>query len=322
MISRPLVIVFFALAFALCGGARAQAQNLRISYSGVSGQNNAIWVTYEAGLFKKYGLNTEMLMIAGGVTNIQALMAGEIAFVYQGAASPVQAMAQNADLTIIATTYGLMPYGIVTGKGIQTAADLKGKRVAVSRIGGIEETAIRIALDKLGVGARNVTFIQTGADPIRVAAVESGAAAAAALAPPGLFGATARGLNLLTDLGALKIRYPTSVISARKTALTSERPIAKRFLMALTEGLNVYRSNKSLGMQSMQKYTKQSNPDILSQSYDYFIKNTPAVPLSELAAFENAMPTDKPTDRKPQSFYDNSILEELVNEGFVKKVAR
>jgi len=72
-------------------------------------------------------------------------------------------------------------------------------------------------------------------------------------------------------------------------------------------------------MQVMQKYTKQSNPEILSQSYDYFIKNTPVVPLSEVAAFENAMPTDKPADRKPQSFYDNSIVEELVQEGFVKK---
>jgi ABC-type nitrate/sulfonate/bicarbonate transport system substrate-binding protein len=300
----------------------ARGQSLRISYSGVAGQNLAIWVTYEAGLFKKYGLNPEMLMIAGGVTNLQALMAGEIAFVYQGGASPVQAMAQNADVTILATAYGLMPYGIVTSKTISSAADLKGKRIAVSRIGGIEETAIRFALDKLGVGARNVIFIQTGADPVRIAAVESGVASAAALAPPGLFAATARGLNLLTDLGTLNIRYPASVISARKAALTSERPMAKRFLMALVEGLSVYRQNKSLAVQALQKYTKQTNTEILSKSYDYFIKNTPVVPLSEAAAFENALPTDKPSERKAQSFYDNSILEELVQEGFVKKIAR
>lgn len=44
--------------------------------------------------------------------------------------------------------------------------------------------------------------------------------------------------------------------------------------------------------------------------------------LSELAAFENAMPTDKPTERRPQSFYDDSVLEKLVSEGFVKKFAR
>lgn len=300
----------------------APSQSLRISYSGVAGQNLAIWVTYEAGLFKKYGLAPEMLMIAGGVTNLQALIAGEIAFVYQGGASPIQAITQNADLTILATAYGLMPYGIVTGKGIQAPADLKGKRVAVSRVGGIEETAIRFALDKLGVGARNVTFIQTGADPVRIAAVESGVASAAALAPPGLFGATARGLNLLTDLGALNIRYPASVISARKTALTSERPLAKRFLMALTEGLHVYHRDKALAVRALQKYTKQPNQEILSKSYDYFVKNTPFVPLSEVAAFENAVPMEKPSDRKPQSYYDNSILEELVQEGFVKKLGR
>jgi len=315
---RLLGTLWFCLA-TISFATPLHAQNLRVSYSGVSGQNNAFWLTYEAGLFKKYGFNSELLLIAGGLTNIQALLAREIAFSYLGAASPVQAIAQGADLTLLATAYGLMPYGIVAAKSIQSPADLKGKRIAVSRIGGIEETAIRLALDKLGVGARNVTFVQTGSDPVRIAAVESGAASACALAPPGLFAASARGLHLLTDLGTLNIRYPTSVIAARKTALTTERPVAKRFLMALVEGLAVYRANKTLGMQVMQKYTKQSNPEILSQSYDYFIKNTPVVPLSEVAAFENAMPTDKPADRKPQSFYDNSIVEELVQEGFVKK---
>jgi NitT/TauT family transport system substrate-binding protein len=316
---------FLAIVWLLITGCFAQAlhaQSLRVSYSGVAGQNLAIWVTYEAGLFKKHGLNPEMLMIAGGVTNLQALMAGEIAFVYQGGASPVQAMAQNADVTILATAYGLMPYGIISSKSIQSAAELKGKRIAVSRIGGIEETAIRFALDKLGVGARNVTFVQTGADPVRIAAVESGAAAAAALAPPGLFAATARGLNLITDLGSLNIRYPASVISARRSALTTERPMAKRFLMALIEGLQVYHQNKNLAVKALQKYTGQTNGDILSKSYDYFVKNTPLVPLSEAAAFENALPVDKPSERKAQSFYDNSILEELIQEGFIKKLAR
>lgn len=319
--ARSIALIVLLLTIAWSGVA-LRAQPLRISYSGVAGQNLAIWVTYETGLFKKYGLDPEMLMIAGGVTNLQALLAREIAFVYQGAASPVQAMSQNADLTILATAYGLMPYGVVAGKGIQTAADLKGKRVAVSRVGGIEETAIRFALDKLGVGARNVTFFQTGADPIRIAAVESGVASAAALAPPGLFGAMARGLKLLTDLGALNIRYPASVISARKTALTTERPLAKRFLMALVEGLHVYHRDKPLAVRALQKYTKQNDPEILSKSYDYFVKNTPLVPLSDPATFENALPTDKPSERKPQSFYDNSILEELVQEGFVKKLTK
>ena len=66
------------------------SQPIRISYSGVSGQNLPFWVTYEAGLYKKHGLNAEMVLISGGLTNIQALLANEIAFTYLGAASPIR----------------------------------------------------------------------------------------------------------------------------------------------------------------------------------------------------------------------------------------
>ena len=131
-----------------------------------------------------------------------------------------------------------MPYGLIAAKNISTAAELKGKRIAVSRLGGIEETAARVVLDKLGVGARNVTFRQAGPDPVRIAAIESGAAQATMLAPPVLFIATGRGLNLLADLGGLKIQYPTSVIAVRRFYLTKQRPAAKKFLMALVEGFS------------------------------------------------------------------------------------
>jgi len=83
-----------------------------------------------------------------------------------------------------------------------------------------------------------------------------------------------------------------------------------------------YHRDKVLAVRALQKYTKQNDPEILSKSYDYFVKNTPLVPLSDPATFENALPTDKPSERKPQSFYDNAVLDELVQEGFVKKLAR
>lgn len=300
----------------------SNAQELRISYSGISGQNLPFWVTYDAGLYKKYGLPAELVFISGGLTNIQAMMAKEIAFAYLGGSSPIQAILQGADLVILATAYGLMPYGVIAGKNIHAATELKGKRIAVSRLGGIEETAARVALDKLGVGARNVTFLQAGPDPVRIAAVESGAASATMLAPPGLFAATARGLNILADLGNLKIKYPTSVIAARRSYLTQDRPVAKKFLMSLVQGIQVYRQNKGFAVQVLQKYTKQGSPDILSQTYDYFSKNTPATPLTDPDAIRSALPTDKPGSRRPEEFYDNSILDELAQEGFIKAITK
>ena len=316
MFLRLLLLTFVVTAGWFPGLARSQS--VRISYSGVSGQNLPFWVTYEAGLYKKHGLSAEMVLISGGLTNIQALLANEIAFTYLGGASPIQAIVQGGDLVILASAYGLMPYGLIASKTIHTAAELKGKRIAVSRLGGIEETAARVALDKLGVGASNVTFLQAGPDPVRIAAIESGAAQGTMLAPPGLFIASARGLNILADLGGLKIQYPTSVIAARRFFLTKERPVAKKFLMALVEGLQLYRQNKNFAVKVLEKYTKQASPEILSQTYDYFSKNSPAMPLSSAEAVQAGLPTDKPSNRRVEDFYDNSILEELQREGFMK----
>ena len=303
--------------------AASRAQSVRVSYSGLSGQNLPFWVTYEAGLYKKYGLSAEMLLISGGLTNIQAVMANEIGFTYLGGAAPLQAALQGADLVILATAYGLMPYGMVSAKNIHAPADLKGKTFVVARLGGIEETAARLALDRLGVGARNVSFLQAGPDPVRIAALESGSAQATMLAPPGLFAATGRGLNLLADLGALKIKYPTSVIAARRNALTQNRTVAKRFLMALIDGLQVHRQNKSFALQILQKYSKLADTDVLTQSYNYFVKNSPTLPLSDAATIQAGLPTtDKPTNRKIEEFYDNSLVEELDREGFLKTLGK
>ncbi len=316
MLLRLLLLTLVVTAGWFPGLARSQG--VRISYSGVSGQNLPFWVTYEAGLYKKHGVCAEMVFISGGLTNIQALLANEIAFTYLGGASPIQAIVQGGDMVILATAYGLMPYGLIAAKNINTAAELKGKRIAVSRLGGIEETAARLALDKLGVGERNVTFLQAGPDPVRIAALESGAAQATMLAPPGLFIAAGRGLNLLADLGGLKIQYPTSVIAARRFYLAKERPTAKKFLMALIEGLQLYRQNKNFAVKVLEKYTKQASPEVLSQTYDYFSKNSPAMPLSSAETIQAGLPTDKPSGRRVEEFYDNSILEELAREGFMK----
>ncbi len=311
------------LVAALACAQPARAQNIRISYSGTSGQNLPYWVTYDAGLFKKYGLSAELILISGGLTNIQAIMANEIRFSYLGAASPIQAAIQGADIVILATIYSLMPYGLITGAGFRSPADLKGKRAAVSRIGGIEEVAIRSALEKLGLGPKDVTFIQAGPDALRIAAVQSGNAAAAALAPPALFAASARGLNVIADLGALGVKYPTSVIAARRATVTQDRPMAKRFLMAMIEGISLYKQKKDDAMKVMERYTKQSDPRILSQTYDYFAKNVPLMPFSDPAVIEAGLAaTEKPGAKTAKDFYDNSLLQELEQEGFSKKLGK
>jgi ABC-type nitrate/sulfonate/bicarbonate transport system substrate-binding protein len=92
------------------------AQTIRISYAGLSGYNVPLWVTEEAGLFKKYGLPVELVLIDGGSTNIQALLANELRFINVGGSAAILASAHGAKVVIIATSYNFIPYSFVVNK--------------------------------------------------------------------------------------------------------------------------------------------------------------------------------------------------------------
>jgi NitT/TauT family transport system substrate-binding protein len=320
MLRRSRVLLLFVMVLAM--PQLGYSQPFRISYGGTSGYNVPIWVTQEAGLFKKHGLNGELVMISGASQSMQAMLANETQVANTSGSAPVQAKIQGADAVIIATSYDLIPYGVVVHKDIRTPADLKGKRIAISRFGGITELAVKLAVEKFGLSPKDVTMIQAGPDAQRIPAVATGTVAASVLAPPGLFAASAQGLRILADLSDLGVKYPTSSFFVMRNYLVENRASLKKFLMALTEGLHVYVNDKDFSMRVMQKYTKLGDREIASKTQDYYGKKTLLVPLNDPAAIKEAIPPDKGAGRKPEEFYDNSIIQELVKEGFVESVEK
>ncbi len=315
-------IVSFFLAVALYPSI-GHAQTVRISYAGLSGYNVPLWVTQEAGLFKKHGLSVELVLIDGGSTNIQVLLANEVRFANVAGSAPILARAHGAKAVIVASSYNFIPYSFVVNKDVRSVADLKGKRIAITRLGGVTEVAASLALEKLGLGSKDMSYFQVGADSQKILATQSGSVAATVLAPPGVFTATAAGLKVLADLGDLGVKYPTATMATTNAYLAQNPAAVKNFLMAFVEGLHLYKQKRDFALAVMQKYTKIRNQEILAKTHDYFVKNTTLVPFTDPVAIENALPADNTGGKRSvEEFYDNSLLRELVNEGFVKKVAR
>jgi NitT/TauT family transport system substrate-binding protein len=315
------IFLSLVLLWLICP-ANSHAQKVRTSYPGTAGVNVPFWLTHEAGLFKKYGLDHEVLLISGSVTTMQALLAREIQFVNSSGAPAINARLQGADITIVASYYDFMPYGLVVSKDIRSIADLRGKRMAVASLGGINEAAIRFAFEQQRLNSKDVTFIQAGGDPSRIAAVVSGAVAGTVLAPPGLFVATKQGLHMLADLGELGSKYPTAVIATRRSSLSQDRPTIKRYLMALIEGLHRYKRDRKLAIDVLQKYAKIRDQDLVAKSHDYLAKYTSLVPMVDPSVLKIAIPGGKDADSAISDLYDNSVLRELVKEGFVEKISK
>ena len=317
---RPGLKAAIILSFALLP-LPVLAQSIRVSYVGTTGTNFPLWVAQEAGLFKKYGLTTDLILISGGSTMIQALLAQEIAFATIAGPAVIQSRLQGADVAIIASPYNLMPYSLVVHGSVRSPADLKGKRVAITRFGGITEVAARLAFDKLGLNPKEVTMIQSGPDGLRLAAVQSGTVAGTLIGPPGLFAAVSQGLKVMVDLADVGVLYPMGTIITSRSYQAQNRPLTKRFLMGFVEGIRHLLGHKDFAVKALQKYTRLTDPEVLSKSYDYFAKRTVVVPLTDPAVLRNVVPPERASGRM-EDFYDNSVLQELVNEGFLSKDAK
>jgi NitT/TauT family transport system substrate-binding protein len=314
--------VFLILLILVLTHTVASSQPIRASYVGTTGTNAPLWVTHEVGLFKKYGLNTELILISGGSTILQALLANEVSFVNIGGPPIIQARLQGADVLIIASPYSVMPYSLVVHSAIRSPEDLKGKRLAIARLGGITEVAARLAIEKLGLGPKDLTLAQSGPDAQRIAAVQSGAAAATVIGPPAVFAAVSLGLRAMLDLSDFGIKYPMGLIATTRAFHVQHRANVKKFIMAFVEGLHFYSENKDFSIKVMRKYTRLDNEESLSKSYDYFVKKTTLIPLTDPNVLKEVLPVERAPRRNVEDFFDNSVLQELVSEGFVAKLER
>jgi NitT/TauT family transport system substrate-binding protein len=132
-----VAVALFFIAFPLAVRSFAQEpRKIRMAYSAFSVAFLNIFVARDAGLFKKHGLDVELIQMAGPLP-IAALSAGEIDYL-TGFTTGLVAASQGAPLKGLIVTMRKPPFYIVSEPSIQKPEDLAGKRFAVDRIGSLQ----------------------------------------------------------------------------------------------------------------------------------------------------------------------------------------
>ena len=134
--------------FVITGHADAQSklEKLHVGYSAQAGSLAPIWITKEAGIFKKHGLDVELLFIPGGPTAAAAMLSGEVPIAVVGGPAVVSSNLAGSDLVMVAGIVNTFAFQIVTVKNITAYQQLKGKRLGVNRFGASPDVAARFAL--------------------------------------------------------------------------------------------------------------------------------------------------------------------------------
>ncbi len=206
---------FLLLAFLLFSPKLLLAQEPLRAGTIFSATQAPLWAAKEGRYFEKYGIkNLEVIQFSGGQPVTRALIGGDIQISTTGGAAVVNARLKGADTVIIARTVGVFPYTLYVGKDIRDAAELKGKKLAVSTVGGSGYVAMQYALRKLGLDPdKDVTMLQVGDFGTRLASLAAGTVQGTLLLPPFTLRARELGLRPLYDLVGSGIQYPINQIT-------------------------------------------------------------------------------------------------------------
>ena len=207
---RSLVLLSLALAHPVPAQANGPVM------AGVAGPGVNLIYAYlaqDAGMWKKHGLDVRVVLFDSGSTLTQVARTGEVKFAINSGPGTIAARTQGADAVMVAAVVNTLPYSLVATKGITKWADLKGKKIGISRIGSGTDTAIRLLCKKFGLDpTKDIIILQGGTQPSRLQALSVGALDATLVSPPLDLTAKKQGFSVLVNVAELGILYPQLVI--------------------------------------------------------------------------------------------------------------
>ena len=320
--------LLFCLIALVSFSTAAKAEPLRIAYTSIAEVYGPLWLTKEAGLFKKYGIEPEFIYIAGGPPSLQALIAGDVAIAFTAAGATVAANLQGSDVVLLGATIDSLPFELWAIASIKQPEQLKGTRLGVSRIGATTDFIARYLLKKWNLQPdKEVAIFQTGSGPQVFAALKGGAVQSGVLsAGPETLNAEAAGFFRLADVSASGLVYPFGPFAARQTFLKAHPDLVTRFMKAYVEGIHRFKTDKAAALSVLETYTKQKPTPGAEKIYEIYankyFKRAPEVTPAAIQTILEELSASRPLPAgiAPQRFTDSKFIRDLIASGFVESL--
>ena len=284
------------------------------------------WIAREAGLFKKYNLDFDLVFIASSPSVTAAMLSGDAEVCLGGGEGPVRAYVQGAtDFVFIGGFKNVLTHSILARPDIKRPADLKGKKVGINRIGSNPHYFAVQALRRSGVDPAEVSLMQSGGSPETLAALLSGNLDAASLNPPADAQAIARGLHYVVYGPELRLPYAATVFFTRRPILAKRQAVLGQFLRAMAEAGKIVHADKEFVYKVMGKYLRLTDRKVLDAAYNGEVKaletRLEINPEGFQAILDEVARTDPRAKKiKPDDLIDRRLLDEMKNSGFFEKL--
>ncbi len=320
----------FIISFlsAVCVAPKAwTAGKLRIGYGAPTVSMAPLWVTKEAGIFEKNDLEVEALYLESALVQ-KALIAGDIQFAEMTGALMSAPRLQGADLVMLAGFQNRLLYRLIVRPEIGTVSDLKGKRVGVSRFGAGADQSTRLLLSKLGLDPqKDVTLLQVGGEPTRIAAIVGKSIDATVVQPPMHKKAAEAGMRILANMEEMDIPFQHTGLVTTQSFIAKEPAIVRRVVKSFIEGIHVSKKEAEVSKRAIRRYMRVKDERELQDTYEILKDLIPKKPYPTVEGFRiifaelgGKIPAARTAD--PRDFVELRFLEELDRSGFIDGLYR
>ena len=320
------ILTFALISVVGIAWGQEKLEKMNIGYSAQAGAFAPIWITKEAGLFKKNGLDVNLLFIPGGPTAAAAMTAGELQAAAMAGPAIVSSNLAGSDLVMIAGIVNTFAFQLITVKAITTPSQLKGKRVGVNRFGAAPDIAARYALRRMGIDPAEVTILQLGEQSTRLAAMKAGQLEAAIVLPPITTLAQRDGMNVLLDMSELGAEYQITGLASSQGFIAQKTPSALKLMRAFVEGIHYYKTLKQESMKIIAQYMRINDMEAVGATYDYFadkiVPKKPYPSLKGIKALLDLAVKERPEAARvpPERIVNTTLLKELDQSGFIDRL--
>ena len=324
-------ICFILLMLSPVGIASVHAQKLEklvIGYPAPVASLGIIDVMRKGGLFKKNGLDVDLVYIQGSPILTTAMVSGQVPMAFLGGAALVASAVGGADTVYLACGINTLYWRFFTTPDIKTVADLKGKKLGVTTIGSQEDSVVRFILRERGLIAdRDFGVIAVGGAPTRLAALSKGVIQGSTFIPPQDIAAEKLGLNPLIDMSKLGLYNPGSCFASTKTYIKTHRDTVMKVIKTFVEGLRYYKDNREFVLKVTADFAQNRDPAVLNPTYDVVTRFQDRVPYVNMKGIEFMLKTLEARDPRAKTFdpanvVDSSFIQELEKTGFIDAVWR
>jgi ABC-type nitrate/sulfonate/bicarbonate transport system substrate-binding protein len=327
-----LLLAAFVLLFlwaktpsALAGQAKTLVKVV-IGYGSTDGGVAVLGFAKETKLFEKHGLDVVLVGMGTGSVSLRALIAKDLQISSLSGSGLVQAALQGADTVLMAALINGFVFKVFSAPEISSPAQLKGKKLGVSRYGATSDFAVRLALKKWGLNPeRDVNILQIGTSQDTVRAMQTKMLDAGVTTGTSSLIARKAGFRELGDLADLGLDYPTSAIGTTKSYLQKNEATVKGFMLAYIEAIHDFKRNKEVALAVLKKYTRNDDREVLEHNYDDIASRYLAMPIPALEGIrtiltELSSTTPAAKNADPEQFVSYKIAREIETSGFVKRL--